>query len=95
MKGRETLREEAVEAARRFCEAEHGQRREFKPGDRIPYAGRVFDGEEVAALVDASLDFWLTAGRYAARFERELASFLGVKHCSLVKMLGSYPDAPE
>ncbi|MEI6207196.1 MAG: lipopolysaccharide biosynthesis protein RfbH [Desulfuromonadales bacterium] len=55
----------------------------FTPGDRIPYAGRVFDEKEVTTLVDSSLDFWLTTGRYAERFEKEFASFLGVQHCSL------------
>jgi CDP-6-deoxy-D-xylo-4-hexulose-3-dehydrase len=43
----------------------------------------VFDAEELALLVDASLDFWLTTGRYAARFEKELAQFMGVRHASL------------
>ena len=57
----------------------------FIPGEsRIPYAGRVYDDREIAALVDASLDFWLTTGRYAQKFEKNLADFLGVKHCSLV-----------
>ena len=56
----------------------------FSPGDRIPYAGRVFDEKEVTTLVDSSLDFWLTTGRYAERFEKELAAYLGVRDCSLV-----------
>ena len=49
----------------------------------IPYAGRVYDEKELINLVDASLDFWLTAGRYASRFEKEFADFLGVNHCLL------------
>ena len=56
----------------------------FVPGDRISYAGRVFDEEELYSLVDSSLDFWLTAGAYAAKFEREFAAWLGVAHCALV-----------
>ncbi|MEI7752261.1 MAG: lipopolysaccharide biosynthesis protein RfbH, partial [Candidatus Omnitrophota bacterium] len=56
----------------------------FSPGDRIAYGSRVFDSKELVSLVDASLDFWLTPGRYAERFERAFAVFLGVKHCSLV-----------
>jgi CDP-6-deoxy-D-xylo-4-hexulose-3-dehydrase len=56
----------------------------FTPGDRISYAGRVFDEREVTTLVDSSLDFWLTTGRYAEKFEKEFARFLGVQHCSLV-----------
>jgi len=67
----------------RYYEAAHKKVKTFVRGDCIPYAGRVFDGKEMAALVDASLDFWLTAGRYADKFERDFAHFLGVKYCSL------------
>jgi CDP-6-deoxy-D-xylo-4-hexulose-3-dehydrase len=56
----------------------------FKPGDRIPYAGRVYDEAEVNNLIAAAREFWLTAGRYADQFEKDFASFLGVKYCSLV-----------
>ena len=57
---------------------------EYRQGDRIPYASRVFDAEEMKNLVDSSLEFWLTAGRYAQQFEKEFAAFLGVRHCLLV-----------
>jgi CDP-6-deoxy-D-xylo-4-hexulose-3-dehydrase len=60
------------------------QKKPFVIGDRIPYAGRVFDEKEITNLIDSSLDFWLTSGRYAERFEKEFADFLGVQHCSLV-----------
>lgn len=50
---------------------------EFSPGNFIPYAGRIFDQDELVNLVDASLDFWLTTGRYAGQFEREFARYLG------------------
>jgi len=57
----------------------------FIPGaSHIPVSGRVFDAEEVVSLVDASLDFWLTTGRFAAEFERDFATFMGVKHVALV-----------
>lgn len=56
----------------------------FSEGDKIPYAGRVYDDEEMSLLVDSSLDFWLTNGRYAERFEDEFSRFLNVKYCSLV-----------
>ncbi|MBR4144450.1 MAG: lipopolysaccharide biosynthesis protein RfbH [Lachnospiraceae bacterium] len=56
----------------------------FKPGDRINYASRVFDEKEMCALTDATLDFWLTAGKYADRFEKEFASWIGVKYAHLV-----------
>ena len=77
------LRKQAIEAAIAYYHHTHGQKKTFTPGDRIPYAGRVFDEKEVTNLVDSSLDFWLTTGRYAEKFEKEFAAFLGVQHCSL------------
>ena len=56
----------------------------FEEGDRIPYSGRVFDEKEVKNLVDSSLDFWLTAGRYTDEFEEKFGKLLGVKGVSLV-----------
>ena len=56
----------------------------FKPGDRISYASRVYDEKEMCALTDATLDFWLTAGRFAEQFERKFASWIGVRFASLV-----------
>ncbi|MEG1074451.1 MAG: lipopolysaccharide biosynthesis protein RfbH [Ruthenibacterium sp.] len=56
----------------------------FHPGDRITYAARVYDEKEMCSLVDSALDFWLTTGRFADRFETEFASWLGVKFASLV-----------
>jgi CDP-6-deoxy-D-xylo-4-hexulose-3-dehydrase len=57
---------------------------EFIPGKtRINYAGRVYDENEMISLVDSALDFWLTAGRYAQKFEEEFAKFLGVRYCLL------------
>ena len=50
----------------------------------VPVSGRVFDATELQYLVDASLDFWLTTGRYAARFESDFAEFFGLRHASLV-----------
>ncbi|HLO26516.1 MAG TPA: DegT/DnrJ/EryC1/StrS family aminotransferase, partial [Geobacteraceae bacterium] len=79
----EKLRDQVIQAAIRYHEFKHKGSRSFVPGDRIPYAGRVFDEREIANLVDASLDFWLTTGRYADRFEKEFAGFLKVSHCSL------------
>jgi len=59
-------------------------RERFIPGESaIKYAGRVYDDAELINLVNASLDFWLTAGKYAANFEKELADLLGVKYCLL------------
>lgn len=56
----------------------------FVPGDRINYAARVFDEKEMCALTDATLDFWLTTGRFADQFEKEFAAWIGVKYAHLV-----------
>jgi CDP-6-deoxy-D-xylo-4-hexulose-3-dehydrase len=56
----------------------------WSPGQTIPYAGRVFDQDEVEAAVGSTLDFWLTLGPEGEAFERELAALLGVKHSLLV-----------
>ena len=58
---------------------------DFVPGTTpVPVAGRCFDGKDIQSLVDASLDFWLTTGRYAADFERDMAHFLGSRYSILV-----------
>lgn len=56
----------------------------FSPGDRINYAGRVFDEKEMMTLTDSVLDLWLTSGKYAEEFEKEFSSWLGVKYAHLV-----------
>lgn len=78
------LRKQAIDAAIAYYQHAHGQKKDFSPGDRIPYAGRVYDEAEITNLIDSSLDFWLTTGRYAERFEKEFADFLAVPYCSLV-----------
>ncbi|MBF0460529.1 MAG: lipopolysaccharide biosynthesis protein RfbH [Magnetococcales bacterium] len=83
----EILKKWANLQARAFYQAVHqpAQEAPFIPGQsRIPYGGRVFDEQELIHLVDSSLDFWLTTGRYADRFEAEFAQFLGVRRCLLV-----------
>ncbi|MCR4689073.1 MAG: lipopolysaccharide biosynthesis protein RfbH [Saccharofermentans sp.] len=56
----------------------------FKPGDRVNYASRVFDEKEMMSLTDAMLDFWLTTGRFSDKFEKDFASWIGVKFAHLV-----------
>ena len=56
----------------------------FKPGDRISYASRVYDEKEMQSLTDAMLDFWLTTGRFSNQFEKDFAVWIGVKHAHLV-----------
>lgn len=57
---------------------------EFKPGDRISYASRVYDEKEMQSLTDAMLDFWLTTGRFSDEFEKKFAEWIGVKFAHLV-----------
>ena len=79
-----TKREQILKLVREYYIEEFKEKEtEFKEGDRIGYGGRFFDQDELENLVNASLDFWLTTGRYASEFEREFAKFLGVKFCSL------------
>jgi CDP-4-dehydro-6-deoxyglucose reductase, E1 len=77
------LRKKVLEATAEYYLEVHGQSRAFSKGDRIAYGGRVFDEQDMLNLVDSSLDFWLTAGRYARRFESEFAAYVGTKHASL------------
>lgn len=77
------LRREVLGAVAKYYKAT-AVKKAFKPGDRIPYGGRIYDGRELESLAGACLDFWLTAGPYAAKFEAELAKYIGVKYCSLV-----------
>ncbi|MDD6282262.1 MAG: lipopolysaccharide biosynthesis protein RfbH [Oribacterium sp.] len=60
------------------------QHKEYHPGDRIPYASRVYDDKEMVNLVDSALEFWLTAGRYTEQFEKNFGTYLGVRYVSLV-----------
>ena len=75
--------EQILSQVREYCERFH-QKKPYTPGDRIPYAGRIYDAEEMTNLVDASLEFWLTSGRYTEQFEKKLAEYLQVTYCSAV-----------
>ncbi len=83
MNRKETLRSEILDKVREYY-SEEFTAKSFEKGDRIPFAARVFDEKELVNLVDSSLDFWLTAGRFADSFEREFAQFMDVEHCLLV-----------
>ena len=76
-------RERILEIVGEYCDKYH-TKAPYKDGDRIPYASRVYDRAEMMNLVDSSLEFWLTSGRYTDQFETEFANYLGVKYCSLV-----------
>ena len=76
-------REEILALVEEYCDRYHNKK-EYKKGDRISYASRVFDHDEMINLVDSSLDFWLTSGRYHDEFEKNLAKYLGVRFANLV-----------
>ena len=77
-------RDEILKLVSEYCDTYHNQKGEFKPGDRISYASRVYDHEEMCNLVDSALEFWLTAGRYTEEFEKAFAEYLGIRYCALV-----------
>lgn len=76
-------RDAILKSVTEYCDLYH-KKPDYKEGDRIPYASRVYDSHEMVNLVDSALEFWLTAGRYAEQFETEFANYLKVKYCSLV-----------
>ena len=77
-------RKQILDMVAEYCDTYHNKKKEFKEGDRIPYASRVYDHSEMVNLVDSSLEFWLTSGRYTDEFEKKLSEYLGVRYCSLV-----------
>ena len=83
-KTEQEARDEILSMVAEYCQIYHNQNTEFHEGDRIPYASRVYDEKEMVNLVDSSLEFWLTSGRYTDLFEKNLAEYLGIRYCSLV-----------
>ena len=77
-------RAQILEMVAEYCDTFHNKKGPFKEGDRISYAARVYDHKEMVNLVDSSLEFWLTSGRYTDEFEDKLSEYLGVKYCALV-----------
>ena len=77
-------RQEILDLVAEYCDTFHNKKEPFQEGQRIPYASRVYDRREMVNLVDSSLEFWLTSGRYTDEFEKKLAEYLGVRYCSLV-----------
>ena len=81
---KQEMHDKILDMVKEYCDRYHNVERKFAPGDRIPYASRVYDHEEMCNLVDSALEFWLTAGRYVDEFESELGKYLGVRHVSVV-----------
>ncbi len=86
VKQAESIRQEILSLTARYYACVHDKSSEnFVPGEsRVNYAGRCFDEKEMINLVDSSLEFWLTSGRYSREFEERFANMLGVKKCLLV-----------
>lgn len=78
------MKKHILELVKEYCETYHNKQKTFAEGDRISYASRVYDSEEMVNLVDSALEFWLTSGRYTNEFERKFTELLNVKFCSLV-----------
>lgn len=77
------LRKEIIAKTIEYHQARFAEK-EFTPGKtRVNYAGRVFDEKEICNAVEASLDFWLTEGRFSEEFSEKIAEFLGVEHILL------------
>ena len=77
-------REEIKNLVAEYYHSFKEKKKAFEPGDRVSYASRVFDEKEMLSLTDATLDFWLTTGRFADEFEKKFAEWIGVKHAYLV-----------
>jgi len=82
-KTEDQAKQEILGLVKEYCDTFH-VKKQYEEGDRIPYASRVYDSAEMTNLVDSSLEFWLTSGRYTDEFELKFAEYLDVKYCSLV-----------
>lgn len=81
-------KEEIMELVKKYYQ-ENFTKKEYKTGDRITYAARVFDEKEMLNLVDSALEFWLTSGRYCDQFEKKLSEYLEIKMPALLVNSGS------
>lgn len=82
-KSKKEATKEILESVKEYY-AKFMKKPEYKDGDRISYASRVFDEKEMVNLVDSSLEFWLTSGRYTDQFEKQMGEYLGTPFVSLV-----------
>ena len=73
---KQEMHDKILEMVKEYCDMYHKPQQDFHAGDRIPYASRVYDYNEMVNLVDSALEFWLTSGRYVDEFEKGLAEYL-------------------
>ena len=87
------LRHEILQLVESY-QAEEFPEKPFVPGETpVPVSGKVFDSDELTHLVDASLDFWLTTGRYALQFERQFARYFGLRALRVILPDRIFPSA--
>ena len=85
MNKKETLKQQILQLSREYYNEVHRDSKVFEPGKSfVNYGGRFFDAEELVNLIDSSLDFWLTAGPWAHKFEKRFADWLGCTHYPLL-----------
>ncbi len=84
MKTEKQIRREIFSRVKEVYQLKKSKEKIIPGKSYIGYAGRVYDEKEMISLVDSALDFWLTAGRFAEKFEKKLSEFLGIRYCSLV-----------
>ena len=84
MKTPEQLREEILVLAEQYFEAKFGNPKFVAGTSHVPVSGKVLDAADLRNLIDASLDMWLTTGRFAIQFEKKLAGFFGLRSASMV-----------
>lgn len=80
----EEIKNKILDLVKEYYKKNFLKEESFQEGDYIGYAGRIFDEKELVNLIDSSLEFWLTAGKYTSEFEKKFSEYLGVKYCSLV-----------
>lgn len=80
---KENAKKEIFNKVKEYYQNFHQEEPFIAGKSKIKYAGRVYDEKEMINLVDSALDFWLTAGKYAEKFEKRFAEFIGVRHCLL------------
>lgn len=79
---KDQIKDQIFKLVKEYYDLEH-KSKSYSKGDTVPVSGRVYDEEDLTALVDSSLDFWLTSGKYAEKFEKDFAKFFGLRSALL------------
>ena len=76
------IKKQILDLVEQYYDVAH-KKKPFQDGDPVPVSGRVYDSTDMKYLVESSLDFWLTSGKYATKFEKDFAKFFGLKKALL------------